>query len=305
MSESDITLGLPPRSRLRSPFPLTAPSFEVSLRDMASSRDKDALVDLLRTLLSVSAPAPARAAAHGAQQRKTNPWALCKFGPSCTNSACTRIHTAERPACKYGSSCFRQGCHFGHPPSGAAQAAHAAQAGRSMHPPPPPRTSPRVTCCICLDRKPMSAGVVCPRDKAHFVCTEPCLQELVRAQACSHTSLQQHPNAVPCIGEGCTHAFPLAELLPQLRAGVSDAFLAGMAQAMRTVIEQRTAIAREVSELQSMDTIGRTTARCPRCAVPIEKNGGCNHMTCLSSGAVGCGHQFCWVCRTPWRTCNH
>lgn len=33
---------------------------------------------------------------------------------------------------------------------------------------------------------------------------------------------------------------------------------------------------------------------CPRCACPIEKNEGCNHMKCSS-----CHHEFCWVCKQP------
>ena len=31
------------------------------------------------------------------------------------------------------------------------------------------------------------------------------------------------------------------------------------------------------------------TKQCPKCGVNIEKNGGCNHMTCQS-----CGHEFNW-----------
>ena len=33
------------------------------------------------------------------------------------------------------------------------------------------------------------------------------------------------------------------------------------------------------------------TNRCPRCEIPIYKNGGCTHMTCK-----GCSYEFCWVC---------
>jgi E3 ubiquitin-protein ligase RNF14 len=34
--------------------------------------------------------------------------------------------------------------------------------------------------------------------------------------------------------------------------------------------------------------------RCPRCGEGIQKQGGCDHMTCRRPS--GCGHEFCWVC---------
>ncbi|CAG5075922.1 Similar to ARIH1: E3 ubiquitin-protein ligase ARIH1 (Homo sapiens) [Cotesia congregata] len=37
------------------------------------------------------------------------------------------------------------------------------------------------------------------------------------------------------------------------------------------------------------------TKNCPKCYVAIEKNGGCNHMTCRI-----CQHHFCWICSVNW-----
>lgn len=42
----------------------------------------------------------------------------------------------------------------------------------------------------------------------------------------------------------------------------------------------------------------QNTKPCPKCNSPIEKNGGCNHITCKSPG---CKHEFCWICFGDWR----
>eukprot|EP01016_Furgasonia_blochmanni_P031094 TRINITY_DN3218_c0_g1_i4.p1 TRINITY_DN3218_c0_g1~~TRINITY_DN3218_c0_g1_i4.p1 ORF type:complete len:359 (+),score=-5.37 TRINITY_DN3218_c0_g1_i4:64-1140(+) len=41
------------------------------------------------------------------------------------------------------------------------------------------------------------------------------------------------------------------------------------------------------------------TTQCSKCNYFIEKNEGCNHMTCK------CKHQFCWICKVDWTEPNH
>ena len=41
------------------------------------------------------------------------------------------------------------------------------------------------------------------------------------------------------------------------------------------------------------------TKQCPSCKKFIEKNQGCNHMTCRRE-AGGCGYEFCWICLGEW-----
>lgn len=42
------------------------------------------------------------------------------------------------------------------------------------------------------------------------------------------------------------------------------------------------------------------TKQCPKCHKYIEKNQGCNHMTCQKK-AGGCGYEFCWICLGEWK----
>ena len=51
------------------------------------------------------------------------------------------------------------------------------------------------------------------------------------------------------------------------------------------------------SESGSITWLIANTKPCPKCSGRIEKNQGCNHMTCRNKG---CKHEFCWICLGPW-----
>ena len=75
----------------------------------------------------------------------------------------------------------------------------------------------------------------------------------------------------------------------------------------------------EAASTAAVNTISKT---CSKCKAPIEKNGGCDHMSCrlpLSSPLLSavrcvgsridadcfvgsrCGYQFCWICSADWK----
>ena len=49
----------------------------------------------------------------------------------------------------------------------------------------------------------------------------------------------------------------------------------------------------------TLELLRNVSKPCPRCNNAVEKNNGCNHMTCR------CGHHFCWECRADWINCGH
>jgi len=50
-----------------------------------------------------------------------------------------------------------------------------------------------------------------------------------------------------------------------------------------------------MNESETANWILANTRKCPACNARIEKNQGCNHMTCRL-----CKHDFCWICMGSW-----
>ena len=50
---------------------------------------------------------------------------------------------------------------------------------------------------------------------------------------------------------------------------------------------------------ETVQWLDNHSKECPNCKNRIQKNGGCDHMTCMPPG--GCGFEFWWTCGCPYR----
>ncbi|CAK70958.1 unnamed protein product (macronuclear) [Paramecium tetraurelia] len=50
-----------------------------------------------------------------------------------------------------------------------------------------------------------------------------------------------------------------------------------------------------MDEIFVLDSRQEKIQRCPKCKIIVQKEGGCNHMTCKR-----CQYQFCWICRRQY-----
>jgi len=122
-----------------------------------------------------------------------------------------------------------------------------------------------------------------------------------------------------CPHPGCSHAISCAAastksalqtIVPTVRCVDKHAFCFGCAleggHAPVICNVSKLWLKKCADDSETANWIKSNTKECTNCNSTIEKNGGCNHMTCKK-----CKNEFCWVCMgswaehgTSWYSCN-
>lgn len=154
--------------------------------------------------------------------------------------------------------------------------------------------------------------LICPGDKCKLALGESSVRLLVlddvyqrylrlldRAYVDDHDNIKWCPspncdNAVEC----GTSARQLIQVIPSVTCAEGHSFCFGC-----SLDEHQPCICPIVKiwlkkcedDSETSNWISANTKECPKCVSTIEKNGGCNHMTCRK-----CKYEFCWVCMGVW-----
>ncbi|KAJ5532856.1 hypothetical protein N7494_009408 [Penicillium frequentans] len=157
-----------------------------------------------------------------------------------------------------------------------------------------------------------AARIECPGDNCHRIVDSKSLNLLVTDDLkgryrtlLTRTYVDNKDNLRWCPAPNCEYAVDcpvktreLRRIVPTVRCFCKHEFCFGCA----ITDHQPTPCALVKMWLQKCEDdsetanwISANTKECPKCQSTIEKNGGCNHMTCRK-----CKHEFCWMCMGLW-----
>ncbi|CAN8006914.1 unnamed protein product [Ixodes hexagonus] len=98
------------------------------------------------------------------------------------------------------------------------------------------------------------------------------------------------------------HGVQPCRLKPGEQRAIRDQYLNGSAAEKRQMEKRygRRTLQLVVDESLSQDWMQEHSKKCPQCGVSIEKQDGCNKMTCWR-----CGTYFCWLCVVPLKSATN
>lgn len=167
---------------------------------------------------------------------------------------------------------------------------------------------------VALKDGPAAINVHCPSPKCYAVVHDKAFKRLLPRSEyktfkkfVAKSLVTDNPLIKFCPAPGCTNAIKCERKnrreAVQCGCGFSFCFQCNdyeIGDHMPATCENvRSWMERASSESENIKWLLANTKRCPQCGKPIEKNGGCMHMTCRKQSG-GCGHEFCWLCRGPW-----
>lgn len=168
-----------------------------------------------------------------------------------------------------------------------------------------------------------AARIQCPQDKCHLILDSKSLELLVTddlkdryRNLLLRTYVDDKENLAWCPAPNCEYAVEcpvkrrdLDRIVPTVHCSCSHEFCFGCGlddhQPAPCVLVRKW-LKKCKDDSETANWISANTKECPKCHSTIEKNGGCNHMTCRK-----CKYEFCWMCMglwsehgTSWYNCN-
>lgn len=157
-----------------------------------------------------------------------------------------------------------------------------------------------------------AARIQCPRDGCHRIIDSNSVRLLVEADAMARyevlltrTYVDDKENLKWCPAPECVYAVDcgvkkrdLNRIVPTVMCRCKHSFCFGCTLQDHqpgpcSLVKMWLKKCEDDSETSNW--ISANTKECPKCQSTIEKNGGCNHMTCRK-----CKHEFCWMCMGLW-----